>query len=522
MQRQPAALAVKELFARGQRSDSAVFAALRSTHSAPEIFEGLQAARRELAAARAASGHDETEEADEADEADEQQDSNAGDDAVSALRKLLADPSVAALPDDMKIRGVSPLIYACSTYDEDLGVAIVALVRRSEVQTSGTRPASFSSASATAVAAASGQADEKPADAARSAVIDEKHDYHYRPLHYACEASMPRLVAALVSAGAGLEHTTIDMQLQRGSVQAGGRRPLHFAARALGDDSVSMIRTLLEAGADPMSRDLDGNTPYVLACMRHGSASPSAELLRAALANAPGESGGGTAGVSDPPTIPPSASWLAEKAKSDRAAGNARVQSMWHVPPALREVFSTPKLLSADECLSLVTQVTKFTSVHGWLSDRHRGYATTDVRSAKMPLVDAWVRKHVSERLFPALAARFGFDVESFVFRDLFFVYYDGDTPGAQNSVGPHRDGSVLSFNVLLNEPAAFDGGGTWFDHTQQTHYIGQGDALVHSGKLRHAGMPVTRGKRFILVGFVDAGLEPGEEGLELHFSDPS
>ena len=69
---------------------------------------------------------------------------------------------------------------------------------------------------------------------------------------------MPRPAAALARPGAGLEHTTIDMQLQRGSVQAGGRRPLHFAARALGDDSVSMIRTLLEAGADPMSRDLTG------------------------------------------------------------------------------------------------------------------------------------------------------------------------------------------------------------------------------------------------------------------------
>ena len=93
--------------------------------------------------------------------------------------------------------------------------------------------------------------------------------------------------------------------------------------------------------------------------------------------------------------------------------------------------------------------------------------------------------------------------------------------PGEQNSVGPHRDGSVLSFNILLNDSSEFDGGGTWFDHTSQTHHICQGDVLVHSGKLRHAGMPITRGERFILVGFVDAGLGPNGEGaLELHFSD--
>ena len=229
------------------------------------------------------------------------------------------------------------------------------------------------------------------------------------------------------------------------------------------------------------------------------------------------------ASSSTPPTFPPSHAWLLAKAKRDRDAGNERVRSMWHVPEALRKVFSIQKLLSVEECVGLARQVTAFTSSHGWLSDRHRGYATTDVRSAKMPRVDAWVREHVSARLFPTLASRFGFALSSFRFRDLFFVYYDGDTPGAQNSVGPHRDGSVLSFNVLLNDAAAFDGGGTWFDHTQRTHHIGQGDVLVHSGKLRHAGMPITRGKRFILVGFVDAGLGPdGEGALELHFSDPS
>ena len=45
MQRQPAALAVKELFARGQRSDSAVFAAQKHALG-PRDLRGLQAARR--------------------------------------------------------------------------------------------------------------------------------------------------------------------------------------------------------------------------------------------------------------------------------------------------------------------------------------------------------------------------------------------------------------------------------------------------------------------------------------------
>lgn len=46
-----------------------------------------------------------------------------------------------------------------------------------------------------------------------------------------------------------------------------------------------------------------------------------------------------------------------------------------------------------------------------------------------------------------------------------------------------------------------------------------QGQALVHSGKRRHAGVTITKGKRFLLVGFLD---EPGGGGLELHFQDHS
>ena len=35
-------------------------------------------------------------------------------------------------------------------------------------------------------------------------------------------------------------------------------------------------------------------------------------------------------------------------------------------------------------------------------------------------------------------------------------------------------------------------------------YQIQQGDCFVHSGKLRHGGQPVTRGERYIVVGFVD------------------
>jgi hypothetical protein len=41
--------------------------------------------------------------------------------------------------------------------------------------------------------------------------------------------------------------------------------------------------------------------------------------------------------------------------------------------------------------------------------------------------------------------------------------------------------------------------------HTRRSIYpISQGDCLVHSGWMRHGGVPITRGERYLLVGFVD------------------
>ena len=118
-------------------------------------------------------------------------------------------------------------------------------------------------------------------------------------------------------------------------------------------------------------------------------------------------------------------------------------------------------------------------------------------------------------------------------------MYYnagsDADFAGAgkprQRSVGIHRDGSVISFNVLLNSEKDFEGGGTFFeadggseDNSAEmegvygkVYQICRGDVLVHSGKVRHGGYEITHGKRMLLVGFVDAG---NDTPLDLHFQD--
>jgi predicted 2-oxoglutarate/Fe(II)-dependent dioxygenase YbiX len=69
-----------------------------------------------------------------------------------------------------------------------------------------------------------------------------------------------------------------------------------------------------------------------------------------------------------------------------------------------------------------------------------------------------------------------------------------------------HRDGSFLSFNILLSHAADFEGGGTYFDDGL-TAYLEQGDILIHSSKIKHAGLPITKGTRYLLVGFLNLDL---------------
>eukprot|EP00483_Globobulimina_turgida_P004293 UN04302 len=85
--------------------------------------------------------------------------------------------------------------------------------------------------------------------------------------------------------------------------------------------------------------------------------------------------------------------------------------------------------------------------------------------------------------------------------KDLFFVKYDFLK---QNELSLHRDGSLLSFVILLNDSNEFVGGGTYFKHMDQVICIEKGDCTMHCGKILHAGHPITQGQRFILVGFLD------------------
>ncbi|KAF7731506.1 hypothetical protein EC973_009270 [Apophysomyces ossiformis] len=166
----------------------------------------------------------------------------------------------------------------------------------------------------------------------------------------------------------------------------------------------------------------------------------------------------------------------------------------------LHEIVS--QVFSPAECDNILKIVSQLEGDKGWTTKRHSAFPTTDIPLLMDKNGPLWyLVEQVKTRLFGKLARHFGFQPSDLSFRDFFLVKYSAD---AQAGLAMHTDGCLISFNILINTPNEFEGGGTYFASTNEVVHIQQGDCVFHSAKIMHQGMPVSLGQRFILVGFVD------------------
>ncbi|CAE8647467.1 unnamed protein product, partial [Polarella glacialis] len=209
---------------------------------------------------------------------------------------------------------------------------------------------------------------------------------------------------------------------------------------------------------------------------------------------------------------------------------------------------SRQAFLTAEECRGVVGLCEAHASSRGgWGTVRHSSVKTTDVAVEDIPQLRPWLRTLMATRLAPFLAMCYprladGSDLgpqgERVRIHDAFVVRYDAEKDGSL-SLPAHSDISTLSFSIALNdgdgEGDAFGGGGTWFKALGgRVINAAAGKAVAFAGPLRHAGHPIERGTRFILVLFLYVeGFRYGElldtvacaggadEMLELEHPDP-
>ena len=188
------------------------------------------------------------------------------------------------------------------------------------------------------------------------------------------------------------------------------------------------------------------------------------------------------------------------------------------------------RLLTPEQTTVVLDDVKRIGESIGW-SDRGVSLPTQDVLVSKLSkesqdLVHRAIRETIlpfARQHYPHLNA--SFDKQPYPRPgNLFIVRYCASSkrPGGRG-LKLHKDETKLTFNLCLSPEEGFTGGGTYFP-ANSADVDGllvrpkPGCCLVHDGNLKHAGMEVVSGQRFILVGFYNAD---GRDrvGEEAHFT---
>jgi hypothetical protein len=163
--------------------------------------------------------------------------------------------------------------------------------------------------------------------------------------------------------------------------------------------------------------------------------------------------------------------------------------------------FTYNNIFGKNVCEWFIAESENYARLNGgWTTQRHHNYPTTDLPLEKITSIFGFTLfsfNNIFDRIKKSYCLP---DYLTFNISDLFVVKYDSDM---QNSLEMHHDGSFFSMNILLSDTNDFEGGGTYFNDGI-TSYLNQGDLLVHSGKVKHSGLTITKGNRYVLIAFVN------------------
>jgi ankyrin repeat protein len=327
-------------------------------------------------------------------------------------------------------------------------------------------------------------------------------------LHIAAMVGNEQLAELLLRAGAAVHARNLQ-----------GFTPLHASAS---EGNAAMTRLLLQFGAEVNSIGQAGYCPLLLAGQRGHLAAVRAMLEHEQpRCGALCPSSRAEAVARDHKEwllyfAPPPAEDILELDGEGAFAGGSVISSTvaveWDgasmpsaLPAGLRERLARVRLVqlaSAAECEHVIREAEAHAARHGgWnAKGHHDNYKTTDIEVTEVPAVLSWLNAKLEHVIWPHMADHFDLPQHAFWLQDCFIVKYE---LGGQAELTMHQDGSEVTFQVLLSDPRTFEGGGTYFEAAGATLHLEQGQMITHYGQTFHAGLPLHRGVRYLLVGLV-------------------
>jgi len=166
-------------------------------------------------------------------------------------------------------------------------------------------------------------------------------------------------------------------------------------------------------------------------------------------------------------------------------------------------------LLTPSECESIIREAeatAMWTKSFPHASKTREESMPDRVKVEELPETLSWLTRTLPRRISPAIEqafpecaqckAQYLRPYQAIVLR------YDADSDAGPVSTPVHQDFSFITLTVPLNDPAQYQGGGTWLHPLQRSVRPNVGHPLAHSGRVWHGGHPVTSGTRYALAIF--------------------
>ena len=164
----------------------------------------------------------------------------------------------------------------------------------------------------------------------------------------------------------------------------------------------------------------------------------------------------------------------------------------------LKNIICIEKFLDVKSCNYIIEKAEK---TNLWSTNRHDNYPTTDIPFDNIVEIKSNTKQNIINKIINNVKKYYNLEdkceIDPF---DVFVVKYDIN---GQTGLDIHRDHSEISFVLLLSDPNNFEGGGTYYKEKNiLINPQHQGSLALHCGKTKHSGKYISKGVRYILIGF--------------------